>query len=91
MRTASFIICALVILLGGAYLTHSQAQTDAETPQAVYEDCQNLKAEIKTADAEINELEYQIERAQAAMQNYEYVTGENARLLARLEQWVEAK
>ena len=91
MRIMRFVICASVLLLGGICLTPSQSQTAAETPQAVYQECQKLQAEIKATDAELKQLEYQRERLKSAVVNYEYVRTKNAQRIERLEQWVESK
>ena len=91
MRIMLLVICASVILSGGIYLASGQGQTAAQTPQALYQECQELQAEIEATDAELKELEYQLERLNSAVTNYEYVKTHNARRLEQLAQWVESK
>lgn len=91
MRIMLLVICASVILLGGIYLASGQGQTAAETPQAVYQQCQELQVQVKVTDAELRELEYQLERLNSAVTNYGYVKTQNAKRLEQLAQWVESK
>lgn len=79
---------ALVVLVG-AYVLHGQTQP--ETPKAVFEQCQTLRAQIDKADEGIREAEYQLQRERAAIANCEYVRARNAVLVRKLAEWAEAK
>lgn len=83
------IVVAAFVLAGGAYLLYAQSQ--AESPEAVYRERQRLQAKIEEADDQIRDVEYQLERVRKAVANYEYVREQNAALIGKLDKWAEAK
>ena len=87
MRKTILIGAALCILISAAFLSFGDTAGDRDTPEAVYERCQRLQADLDTADAEIRELEYRVERDEKALDNYKYVKEQNAALIERLEEW----
>ena len=85
----AMVAIAAFVLAGGTYLLYAQSQT--ESPEAVYRECQRLRAKIEEADEQIRDVEYQLERVRKAAANYEYVREQNAALIGELDEWAEAE
>ena len=88
MRTTTLVAALLLTLVSAGELLPGQEKS--ESPKAIFEECQKLQDSLEGLDAEIREIEHQLERTRKATTNYEYVKAQNAAVIERLEQWVES-